>query len=355
MKYFIPLILIFSLMSCSNMSKRGIASEGNGDITRIGVAMYPSTEMVEDEDNHWDDHPGYVEVPSQRKYKAVRLYLKDIPSEPGNYYAVLLEYHKLGKVGPSYAISKVPVLAAIFGHLNKITTRIQLYKAVPTEEGNVYNLETVYMDDNNKVQIMPTDSPSQLILSTDSKIKHPLEGAKITPSLDGEPVAIQFPKDDSEEEWGFQYNFANYVYKKAKLGSTWRNNFLTGPYLGSYENKKHGVLKLSGNANGGTAVFNKNKKRAKRLTNPKSALISGEFKAEKISEGVFHFTEPSANATGSGHVKKRFALFIDVFDATKSLGQDVVELVLTNPNDPTDFLMYYEHPDNGEGTKGTRN
>ena len=44
------------------------------------------------------------------------------------------------------------------------------------------------------------------------------------------------------------------------------------------------------------------------------------------------------------------ALFLDVFDASKTkLKQDVVELVFVDSKDTKDFLMYYEHPDNGEG------
>ena len=51
----------------------------------------------------------------------------------------------------------------------------------------------------------------------------------------------------------------------------------------------------------------------------------------------------------TSEVKDRIGLFIDILDATKALNQDVVKFTLINPEDLSDFLMYYEDPENGEG------
>ena len=61
------------------------------------------------------------------------------------------------------------------------------------------------------------------------------------------------------------------------------------------------------------------------------------YPSPKYAKKYFHDTQ---------HVTNRIGLFIDIFDATISRNEDVVELALVNPNNSRDFLMYYEHPDN---------
>jgi hypothetical protein len=65
---------------------------------------------------------------------------------------------------------------------------------------------------------------------------------------------------------------------------------------------------------------------------------------------MFIFKSVDAEESTKKIVEGRIGLFIDIFDATKSLNQDVVELCLIDSENPEDFLMYYEHPDNGEGS-----
>jgi hypothetical protein len=330
------------LVSCSSTSNRKLASAMGEDVTRIGVAMYHATDLVTNE------RTGLMEkIFSKKRHRATRLYLKEIPEEKGSYYALILEYHKLLKVGVGYGISKSATIADRLGYLNKICKRVHVYKATPAG-GGTFDLNTIYVTDNNEIGVVHTDSPSQLILSPDADVSHPLEGAKITASPEGEPVTILFPKESDRENYGFQYNFARLTYGAAKLDSSWRNNFLPGPYLGSYENKNHLVLKLAKTGKGDVAQFIRNKKMESSLTSPKSAEIWGRYNSKKLAEGIFLFT-PGNSAKGAEHLEGRLGLFVDIFDASKSLGQDVVELIMTNPNDPLDFLMSYEHPDNGEG------
>jgi hypothetical protein len=53
------------------------------------------------------------------------------------------------------------------------------------------------------------------------------------------------------------------------------------------------------------------------------------------------------NTTASqAEMMPRIGLFLDVFDgsAPEAGSHLVTELAFTNPQDPEDFMMYYEHP-----------
>lgn len=89
--------------------------------------------------------------------------------------------------------------------------------------------------------------------------------------------------------------------------------------------------------------------RAKMFTNKQSAFLKGNFSVSEPRDGMFLFNTVKATKSTKAIVEGKIGLFIDIFDATKALGQDVVELCLINTDDPKDFLMYYEDPANGEG------
>jgi hypothetical protein len=82
---------------------------------------------------------------------------------------------------------------------------------------------------------------------------------------------------------------------------------------------------------------------------PDSAFLKGEFTISEPRDGMFLYHSVNADNKTNDVVKNKIGLFIDVFDATKSLGQDVVELALIDSEKPADSLMYYEDPENGEG------
>ena len=73
------------------------------------------------------------------------------------------------------------------------------------------------------------------------------------------------------------------------------------------------------------------------FTNPKSAFLKGVFSVSEPHDGMFLFSPIKTNKKTINIVKGRIGLFIDIFDATKSLKMDVVELALINPDDPEDF------------------
>ena len=143
----------------------------------------------------------------------------------------------------------------------------------------------------------------------------------------------------------------------ADLKSTWRNQYLTGNYLATYGKETDIVLTLKSGGGTMSAEFldpNPNQvdlaTRRQQFTNPKSAEIQGKFTVVQPDdgEGVFVFA-PVDSPRGAEHVQAKLGVFIDVFDATESLGLDVVEIALVEASGSTDFLMYYEDPRNGEG------
>lgn len=351
------LLSILFLSGCSSMKDRSIASgDKKLDTTILGIAKYKKIvrRRVHTGPRHHNRYT-YKEV-EKDKNRAVRIYFTEIEDEPGNYHVVLLEYVNLLKMAPKYiASNKLPRTSKIIGFLNQITKRITVYKAVPSSEDRKFELRKVRVSGNELVA-PKQDDPSYLVLS-DEEHANPLEGATITAAGDGEPVEVYFPVKDSKESYGFQYSLANFTYSKVKLDSTWRKNFLGGPYLGSYGDKSDKILELNSDSTGDYAHFIINeerahlkpKKREKQLTNPKSAYIFGSYEVSEPQDGMFLFNSLEQDMPGQKYVEGKIGLFIDIFDATVALNQDVVELVLVDPDNPEDFLMYYEHPENGEG------
>lgn len=296
--------------------------------------------------------------------RATRVYLKPISDDSESFWVMVLEYKKLAKVGVNYLLSnKVPwVSKNITGFLNQINQRAVLYKAVPSDTLNTYDLKIVEVDGEQLVT-READRYSQLIFA-DTNQENILEGARITASPAGEPSNIYLPREGEKGRFGGQYKLAKLTYESRELKSTWRNDFLQGPYLGAYADVEDEVLRLVGGRDviDGEAVFTINQdradmrisKREKQFTNPKSAHIQGKFRTKRLADGIFSFyyvseVDAEKETKGVEHVVGRPAMFVDIFDATESLNQDVVELILTNPDDADDFLMYYEHPENGEG------
>ena len=359
-KLFLPLILIGAI-SCSSVEEksRKLASvEGDLTGTILGYAKYREKTKRKGSANP-KFGPRYR---ISTKKRATRVYFKRAKENDGTYNVLLLEYVNLLKMAPKYVLSSKASekINNVVGYLNQITKKVTMYKAFPTSDDKVYDLQKIQIVDG-KLSSKNSTNPSQLVLKKDISEKNRLEGAKITASADGEQVEVYFPKEDDDSvSNGMQYLLAKFVYSMIDgFRSTWRDAYLTGDYLGAYADVKDVVLKLDSNGNYNHASFIENKdrtnmsvaKREKQMTNSKSAHIRGEYEVEKLDEAVFLF-----KAKGDGPhpakeaVDQRIGLFVDIFDASQTkLKQDVVELIILNEDDPEDFLMYYEHPENGEG------
>lgn len=341
MKKIVMCASLLVMVSCSSPSNntRHVSSVGhNLNGTYLGVA----------------EHKAPHEGPDKA---ATRIYLQEIEGEAGKYHAVLLEYVDLLKMAPSYiASNKLPFIAKRTGYLKNITTTISTYEVVPGAKQGTFEMWPLAIKED-RIEANHSVKPRILTLSVEVDPKNPLAGATISSVRADEPTNIFFPKKDDNKKNGIQYATAKLAYEKVKLESTWRKSFLRGPYLSQYYRKDDLVLKLSGNDNNHVADFVLNekmsklstKKRSKMFTNEKSAFLKGEFSVTEPLDGMFVF-RPVVDGTDTANiVKGRIGLFIDIFDATKSLNQDVVELALIDPEKPEDFLMYYEHPENGEG------
>ncbi len=341
----IPFYLsLFFIVSCASTTKndsRKIASisrDLNG--TYLGVAQYK---------------------PGRRgpNKPAIRIYLQAVEGEPEKYHGILLEYVDLLKMAPSYiASNKLPFIANRTGYLKHITSNISAYEVVPGEVAGSYNMWPLSVVED-RIEAKRVGTPRVLTLSTDDNLKHPLEGATISSVREDGPEEIFFPKKDDNKSNGIQYGTAKLAYEKAKLESTWRKNYLPGPYLSQYHKVDDVVLDLSQVEGKDHAEFKLNPnmshlstdKRSKMFTNPLSAFLQGHFTATEPRDGMFLFQSGTGDEKTKEIVQGRIGLFIDIFDASKSLNQDVVELALINPENPDDFLMYYEHPENGEGSR----
>ncbi len=355
-------MLIFSCSSTPDKGQRDVASKEEAHEratgkTYIGVAKYGSMKR----EMKWDGRRkrrvftgNYIPSKSKKKYRAVRTYINPIEGKENHYHIVLLEYVNLFKMAPKYIFSnKSDWISKKIGYLNQIAKRITVYEAIPTAEEGKYELQHLKVV-NGQLEATAKTKPSFFYTNKERKTDNLLEGAKITKGEDGEPVDIEFPISDDKEGHGLQYALANFVYRIVPLDSTWRSDFIAGPYLASYGDKEDEVLTLTNNDGVHTAKFFLNpkrshlskRKREKQFTNKKSAYLEGNYSVTRPLDGLFVFNP--AEGTNGKHVEEKIGLFIDIFDASKSLNQHVVELVLVDPEKPEDFLMYYEHPENDD-------
>lgn len=346
MKSTLILILSLTLVSCVSSKYNGdreLASRPNLSGTYLGVASYK----------------GKLRKP------AVRIYLDE--AEGGTYNVVLLEYVNLLGILPKYiASNKLPKLSKVIGFLNSITEKITVYKAVPSSKSGHYDLLELRAG-SQSIKVVESANPRQLVLSDKRNLTYSLEGAYITQVKKSQARKIFFPIESSKKSNGIEYATAKLVYEKIGLDSTWRKSFLPGPYLSAYSKRDDVVLDLVSEKTD-KAYFRLNtkiqfkglskikrqraiKKREKVFTNPKSAFLEGGFVVIEPIDGMFVLSpmDSNKNVETNREMKGRIGLFIDIFDATQKLNQDVVELALINPADPSDFHMHYEDPDNGEG------
>lgn len=351
----VVLSLIYVVTACvsSNESKKSTYSSRS---KQRNVASWSSLEGT---------YLGVADYINHDRKPAVRFYLDEIKEEPGSYYAVLLEYANLLKVFPKYVASnKFEDLSQEIGFLNHIVEKVWLYKVVPSTETGRYDMLELKAD-TRSVEAVQSENPRQLVLSNESGLAHPLEKAVILPSKTGQAKAIFFPSPSSPSiKYGKEYSIAHLVYGRIGLDSTWRDEFLPGPYFSAYGKKDDVVLRLSQSDETLQAYFEINpnfvyknlsrgqiKEREEVFTNPRSAFLEGGFVMREPVEGMFVFS-PMFSNTNTDTVKqidRHIGVFVDIFDATKKLNQDVVELIIVNTEDPLDFHMHYEDPDNGDG------
>ena len=337
-KTLLAMIMVFGISCSSNTnnpeSSRVVASAKDISGTYLGVSKYKNGQKGPNK-------------------AATRIYLHEVEGEKGNYHVVLLEYVDLLRMAPSYIISnKLPVVAKKTGFLNSITSKIAAFKASPSQTPGTFEMWPLVVQGDQIVE-KREGKPRLLVLSNEET----MTGATIQSSHKGDPEEIYFPKEEDENKNGLQYAVAKLTYKKAKLESTWRKNFLPGPYLSQYAKVDDVVLDLIGSGDRNVAEFKLNEaaakvsksKREKVFTHKDSAFLKGEFNVTEPLDGMFVFNPVNGDDKTNEIVKGKIGLFIDVFDATKSLNQDVVELALIDSEKPKEFLMYYEHPENGEG------
>lgn len=334
MKQIILYASLFALVACSNASRKISSVEKELTGTYLGVADY-----------------GSKLGPNK---PAVRIYFHPIEGQEGKYDVVLLEYVDLLKMAPSYiASNKLPFVAKTFGYLKNITNNISAYEAIPGAKEGTFELRPLVVV-GEKIEVKQDAQPRILTLAADGTVTSPLDGATLSSVNKNEPKEIFFPKADSKD-LGHQYKIAKLAYAKAKLESTWRKEYLKGPYLSQYYKRDDVVLKLREN-NAAEFVLNPSfekmpvQKRSDMFTNPKSAFLKGNFTVSEPRDGMFLFHSVDADDKSKTIVESKIGLFIDIFDATKSLNQDVVELAFIDSEKPEDFLMYYEDPKNGEGS-----
>ncbi|MBS1970617.1 MAG: hypothetical protein JSU04_09925 [Bdellovibrionales bacterium] len=287
---------------------------------------------------------------------AMRIYFDRVPGESDSYYSVLVEYDQLFSMAAPYLASqKLPIANHVIGYLNNISTRISAYKVVPSQKAGSYEFHNLEVQNG---QIVPA-AAATMVLNLDPKNNsaNVLAGANITGNVDG---LIVFPSAEPAKKGLIgsigdalnltQLELATTVYKLGHLASTWRGNWndLEGSYLSEYGKFKDGVLELySANGQKKMRFLKSNVTLAKHFTNPKSAPIEGDFvSTEPVPKMYVLVPAVRKNTPSEKEMGGRIGLFLDVFDgsAPEAGSHLVTELAFTNPADPEDFMMYYEHP-----------
>jgi hypothetical protein len=286
---------------------------------------------------------------------AMRIYLQRAQGEADSYYGVLLEYDQLLNMGlPYLASQKAPIFNKMIGYLNSIATHISAYKLLPGTKQGTYEMHV--LDVRNGQLVPQAGFTMTLNLNLKNTTANALADATISGNSDGQ---IVFPggSDSSpgvlagiaEALTMSQYKLASIVYKKGHLASTWRGNWkdLEGSYLSEYGRFKDGVLELYSDSQQKMKFTKTNTTKAKYFTNPKSATIEGDYTITEPVPKMYILTPSKGTRTASDiEMGPRIGLFLDVFDgsAPEAGSHLVTELAFTNPKDPEDFMMYYEHP-----------
>lgn len=285
------------------------------------------------------------------KRPAMRVYFEPVQNEADSYYAVLIEYDQLLSMALPYGASqKAPFFNKIVGYLNSITTRISAYKAVPGSKHGTYEFHNLEVRNG---EIVPA-AGVKLMLTLGNDMNRPMIGASLAGDADGQ---ITFPDPEAKSN-GIadaltvtQFELAAFIYKKGHLASTWRGNWydLEGSYLSEYGRVDDGVLELLSTGGQKRMKFVKtNNTKAKYFTNPKSATIEGEYIVSEPVPKMYVLSSARGTKSASDvEMGGRIGLFLDVFDgsAPEAGSHLVTELAFTNPQDPEDFMMYYEHAD----------
>jgi hypothetical protein len=287
---------------------------------------------------------------------AMRLYLDKVPGESDSYYGVLLEYYDLLRMAiPFVASQKDNYLNTLVDDLEHIATDIRVFKLVPGSRSGTYDMDVVFVDNGRLAA--GKGARMTLTLDPNNKTANPLAGASINRYGDGKVV---FPIEKASKDKSFlenidvipdsQYEMARLAYSKGKLSSTWRGNWtdLEGSYLSAYGRLKDGVLELSTVNGEKRAKFVKtNRTHARNFTNPISQKLEGEYIVTEPAPKIYILTPANPRKTESEKIlTPLLGLFLDVFDASapEAGGKKVTEIAFSNPWDPEDFLMYYQHP-----------
>lgn len=349
MKKLFLLALVACLGACATHSNS--ASE-----TASTSARTPTS--VEDLTGHYLGEGLFSKRTGGLDRPAMRFYLERVAGEADSYYGVLVEYDQLmAMAAPYLASQKAPPLNKVVGYLDKIATRISAYKLTPGQARNTYEMYNLEVRNG---RIVPASNFQMVLnLASDSDKQDPLGGAMITGNEDGQ---IVFPKKtEAMTKNAFQraidaliitqYDLAKFAYKIGRLSSTWRGNWedLEGSYLSEYGRLEDGVLELSTqNGQKQMQFIKSNRTKAKHFTNPKSAAIEGTFIVSEPIPKMYVLTPArGTNSASDKEMTGRIGLFLDVFDASapEAGSHLVTELAFTNPRDPEDFMMYYEHPE----------
>lgn len=287
---------------------------------------------------------------------AVRLYLnKDLDSNDGSYLGVLLEYDSVNEMAiPFLTAQNAPKFKEIAGHLTKIATKISAYRVVPRQDNN-FDLRPIKVQGS---ELVSEASSLILKLGKASGDEHALVGARIVGDPEGD---IHFPTKTKQQRGLFekvitlggaiplsQYELAEFTYRKGKLNSTWRLDYenLEGSYLSAYARNYDGVMELFSEGDAKKAEFFASTTKASDYTNSKSAGLKGVVDIIEPVDGILVIKTPKTTAAHRV-LEGRLGLFLDIFDASseEAGGHKVVEIAFLNPDDPTDFLMYYQHPE----------
>lgn len=273
---------------------------------------------------------------------AMRLYLDKVEGEGNVYNGVLLEYANVLKMAPTY-------LAAQKGYQFRkliISRSIEAFRVIPGEKPGTYDFHNLRVANGDIV----ADPSVSMTLTLGSDSNRPMINSYIVNSSG----TVTFPDPDKMSLPFFQYGLTKISYKAGRLMSTWRGEpgdweKLVGSYTSDYATYWDGVLELSGSGNDRKMTFLRTiSTPAQGFTNPKSIDMLGEYKVSEPLRKMYVLTPTNPNGSVSDQeLGSRIGLFLDVFDASapEAGSHLVTELAFTNPNDPTDFFMYYERMD----------
>jgi len=265
---------------------------------------------------------GTVDYDGQKR--RVGVLLKALEGEKDSYHGIVMEYLSPFKEKNFIADFLRPGKRKFFrrqknGYLKELFQWVKIYKFERVYNSRTFKMIPLVVEGE---EIVERESNVFASLQVNMNEKKPMKNAVLKTAVNGRIVDLVMNKSS-----------------KRPVSSTWRYNYIPGPYNPGYKQADIDILFLLDDFNEktreATAIFDVDSLK------DKDVFIKGRYNVSEASPGLFIFKDNhDVKSIGSDLVEDKIGVFVDVYDASPIM--NTVELILIDPSDPEGSQMYFE-------------